>query len=159
MKRRKIGGRRKAIGGRRRIRRGGSAFTDFFTKSIPHFFTKTIPRTATTVYERGLRPAGNFIKDNKLLSKGLSLIPHPAGKIAGTVASAIGAGRRRRRVKRGGRRRVRRGRGPLLNMMGDLIRGTRYVARKLGYGRKRKVGSGRRRMGGASSLNGRLYLV
>lgn len=34
----------------------------------------------------------NFVKDNQLLSKGLSLIPHPAAQIGSRVANAFGAG-------------------------------------------------------------------
>lgn len=44
----------------------------------------------------GIKSAANYVKDNKLLSKGLSLIPHPAAKTASGVASALGLGRRRR---------------------------------------------------------------
>ena len=43
----------------------------------------------------GIKKGFNYVKDNKLLSKGLALIPHPgAQKLAG-VAGAVGLGRRR----------------------------------------------------------------
>lgn len=37
-----------------------------------------------------------FIKDNKLISKGLGLIPHPGAQTASTIAGLIGLGRKRR---------------------------------------------------------------
>ena len=48
-----------------------------------------------------------FIKDQKLISKGLGLIPHPAGQLASQIAGLVGLGRKRkapvrRRVQRGG---------------------------------------------------------
>ena len=51
-----------------------------------------------------LKGIGGFIKDNKLLSTGLSMIPHPAGQVAGQVAGLFGLGRKRktRRRLRGG---------------------------------------------------------
>ena len=151
--------RRKRAGGRRRrIKRGGNIF-----RSIGNFFTKTIPRAATTVYEKALKPAGQFIKDKKLISRGLSLIPDARAKAAAMAADAVGlgrkraiGGRRRRRVRR------RRGGGPLLNLMKDLVNKARTGAKKLGYGKQRKRRMrrrGGRRMGGSSALNGRLFLV
>jgi hypothetical protein len=76
--------------GRRRRHHGG----DFL--GIGNFFRKTLPRAAETVYHKALKPAFNFAKDQKLISKGLSLIPHPAGKAASVVTGALGLGRRRR---------------------------------------------------------------
>ncbi len=84
--------RKRVIGGRRLVHRkrvGGSKFTDFFTK--------TIPGVATTVYNKALKPAGQFIKDKKILSTALGFIPHPGAKAASTIAGAVGLGRRRRR--------------------------------------------------------------
>ena len=66
--------------------RGGSGFTDFFTK--------TIPSAARTVYN-GVKPVYNFIKDNKLVSRGFALIPHPNAQKAAVVAGQAGFGRRR----------------------------------------------------------------
>jgi len=45
-----------------------------------------------------LRKAHSFAKENKLISRGLSMIPHRYAKTAGTVASSLGYGRKRRRV-------------------------------------------------------------
>jgi hypothetical protein len=53
-----------------------------------------------------LRKAHSFAKENKLISRGLSMIPHKYAKTAGTIASSLGYGMRRRR--RVGMRRVRR---------------------------------------------------
>lgn len=39
-----------------------------------------------------IKKAHDFIKEHQLVSKGLSLIPHPAGKVASTVASTLGYG-------------------------------------------------------------------
>jgi hypothetical protein len=68
------------------------------------------PRTRKTLKGKGfmdfLSGVGNFLKDTKLLSTGLSLIPHPAGRIAGGVAGALGLGRKRkakRKPQSGGR--------------------------------------------------------
>jgi hypothetical protein len=44
-----------------------------------------------------IKSVGRFIKKNKLLSKGLSLIPHPAAQTASRVASTVGLGRGRQR--------------------------------------------------------------
>jgi len=55
---------------------------DFFS-GLKAFGTKLLPY---------LRMAHDYIKENKLLSKGLSYIPHPAGKAASTVASVLGYG-------------------------------------------------------------------
>mgnify|MGYP003580388672 CR=1 FL=1 len=38
----------------------------------------------------------NIVKENKLLSRGLSLIPHPAAQIASSAASQFGLGRKRK---------------------------------------------------------------
>lgn len=43
----------------------------------------------------GIKSAGRFIKDNKLISRGLALIPHKYAGIASQGASALGLGRRR----------------------------------------------------------------
>jgi len=67
---------------------GGSAFTDFFTKTIP----------------RAFRSTHDFVKKNKLISQGLSFLPHPVAKIGGITAGALGYGHRRG-MRGGGRRR------------------------------------------------------
>jgi hypothetical protein len=123
MPRKKRAGGRRAKGGRRVHRRrvGGSRFTDFFTK--------TIPNAAKTVYNKALKPAGNFIKNNHLLSTVAALIPHPAGKVGAAGLRAVGLGRRRR------------------------------VRRKAVGGSRTMMGARRRMHGGLSALNGRLYLI
>ena len=163
---------RKAVGaGKRRVRRkrvGGSAFGDFFTKGIPNFFTKTIPNAA--------RSTGKFIKDQHVLSSlaGLagSIIPHPAGKVAGLLGSAA-----LRQAGLGKRRRKRRVGGSLMSTVKSMdaymkkhrlpskmlaqIPDPRAIkaataAHVMGYGRVRRP---RKMHGGLSSLNGRLFLL
>jgi len=73
---------------RTRRRRGGNIFTDA---------GNWIKNAARTVYDKALVPAHDFIKRNKLVSRGLALIPHPAGKAAALGASVAGYGRRRHR--------------------------------------------------------------
>jgi hypothetical protein len=65
----------------KRRQMGGSAFTDFFTKTIPN----------------GLKKAANFVKDQKLISKGLALIPDGRAQAAAKIAGQVGLGRRRRK--------------------------------------------------------------
>lgn len=48
------------------------------------------------VYNKILKPAHTFVKDNKLISKGLSLLPSARAKMAGAVASKLGYGRNRK---------------------------------------------------------------
>ena len=45
-----------------------------------------------------LKKVGGFLKDTKLLSTGLSLIPHPGAQMAGRVAGQIGLGRGRKKA-------------------------------------------------------------
>ena len=86
-------GKKKGCGKKRKVlmypgMAGGSPFTDFFTK--------TIPSAAKWTYGHVLKPVGNFVKDNKLISKGLALIPHPGAKVAAAAAGMAGLGRQRR---------------------------------------------------------------
>lgn len=53
----------------------------------------------------GIKKGANWVKDQKLISKGLGAIGNPYAQTASRVASTLGLGRRRR-VARGGRRRV-----------------------------------------------------
>lgn len=48
-----------------------------------------------------------FVKDNKLISKGLGLLPFPGSGIASTAASMLGYGRKRKGTKRARTRRRR----------------------------------------------------
>lgn len=40
-----------------------------------------------------------YVKQNKLISRGLSLIPHPYAQVGSTAASTLGYGRRRIRYR------------------------------------------------------------
>lgn len=44
----------------------------------------------------GIKKAAGYIKDNKLISKGLNLIPDARAKAAAKAAEAVGLGKRRR---------------------------------------------------------------
>lgn len=48
-----------------------------------------------------LKKAYRYVKDNKLISRGLSLIPHPYAQTGSTVAGTLGFGRRKgpRRIR------------------------------------------------------------
>ncbi len=49
---------------------------------------------------KGIKRGFKFAKDNKLISKGLSLIPHAGAQGASKIASAVGLGKRRRVTRR-----------------------------------------------------------
>lgn len=49
----------------------------------------------------GIKSVGRFIKDNKLVSRIASIIPHPASQVVGKVASAVGLGRKKGRKATG----------------------------------------------------------
>ena len=82
------------------MRRGGMKGENIFS-DIGNFFTRTIPSAATTVYNKALKPAANWVKDQKIISKGLSAVSalDPTGRVAvaGKLADAAGLGRKRRR--------------------------------------------------------------
>ena len=89
-----------------------------------------------------LKKAHDLVKDQKLISKGLALVPHSAAKSAAPVAAALGYGRRR--VKRLGRRkRVRRG-GMLSSLMGGPYS---LIPKLMGRRRARRARAGARRVG------------
>lgn len=75
-------------GGRRRMKGG-----DFL--GIGNWFKNA----ANTVWG-GIKKAHNWVKDNKLISRGFSLIPHPGGKLTGAIINGLGYGRRKRRMVR-----------------------------------------------------------
>ena len=50
----------------------------------------------------GIKSVGNFVKDNKLISTGLSLIPHAGAQTAGRIAGQLGLGRKRKHMSGGG---------------------------------------------------------
>ena len=90
-------GKRKMKGGMRYMSQmqgmnGANAFTDFFTK--------TIPNAAKTVYNKALKPVGNFIKDKKIIStvgNALGAVGVPYAGTVGRVAGAVGLGKKRRK--------------------------------------------------------------
>ncbi len=84
----------------------------------------------------GIKKAANWVKDQKLISKGLNLIPDPRAKAAAGLAGSIGLGRRRR-VRR------RRAGGSFLSALKST--GLWHVP---GRGRKKRVVR-RRRVGGS----------
>lgn len=113
----------------------------------------------------GIKKAANWVKDKKLISRGLNLIPHPGAKAAGAIAGSLGLGRRKRRVVR----RKRRQGGSIVGalkkahayvrskrLISSALKHFKYtkagnVAHALGYGkmrRKRRVVR-RRRQGGS----------
>ena len=51
---------------------------------------------ANTVWNKALKPAAQYVKDNRLLSKAVGLIPHPAGKIGSEVLRQAGFGRKKK---------------------------------------------------------------
>lgn len=75
----------------RRVRRGGS-------------FWDTIKSVGRSIYSNVLKPAWQ----NKYVSRGLAMIPHPGAQRAAELARRLGGARRRRVVRKrkvGGRRR------------------------------------------------------
>lgn len=78
------------------VQAGGSAFTDFFTK--------TIPNAAKTVYNKAIKPAYNFAKDTKIVSR---LADAAGQKGIAEGARQVGLGhRRKRKTQKGGAKAV-----------------------------------------------------
>jgi hypothetical protein len=75
--------------------RGGSKFTDFFTKSIPNA-AKKVYEVGKKVYNVAL-PIHDFIKSNKIVSRGLNLVGR---KEAAAAVAQAGYGRRKRVTRR-----------------------------------------------------------
>lgn len=101
----------------------------------------------------GIKKVGSWVKDNKIISKVASAIPHPAAQRVGAVASTLGLGRKRRRVRRGRRRGGNRFVAGLKKIH-DYVKKHQLastiasklgyhraaaVAKSLGYGKKRKA--------------------
>jgi hypothetical protein len=145
--------RRRRLGRRRRVRRGGIrrrgpvSFGGYRQKSYTQFGgMRRVPRrpiirphiirrSGMRRVRRGrgimdvLKRAHDFAKEHKLISRGLSMIPHKYGKMASSVASSLGYGRRRRVRRRVGmrrRRRVGRLRAPARRHVG-MRRRSRYL--------------------------------
>ena len=107
-----------------------------------------------TKIKEGFESVGKYVKDNKLLSKGLALLPGPLAKSASVATGAFGHGRRPRARKRGGNK--------VMNflkkshayiksqrLISNALRNNGYarvanVTHALGYGRKKRA----RRQGG-----------
>jgi hypothetical protein len=69
-------------------------------KGIGSFFKNVgnaFKTAGNAVYGNVLKPVGNFVKDQKLISTGLSLIPDGRAQVASKVAGAVGLGKRRRK--------------------------------------------------------------
>ena len=49
---------------------------------------------------QGIGDVLNFIRDQKLISKGLGLIPHPGAQVASQIAGLVGLGRKRKAKKK-----------------------------------------------------------
>ena len=90
-----------------------------------------------------LKKAHSFAKENKLISRGLSMIPHEYAKTASSLAGSLGYGRRRvRRMRLGrrvGMRRMRLGRrhrrtGRARMRLGRRVRRTGRAHRRVGMG-------------------------
>jgi hypothetical protein len=127
-----VGGRkrrvRRVIGGRRRRMAGSGFFGNIWNG---------IKRAATGAHD--------FIKNNRLISRGLALIPDARARAAGTAAGALGYGRRRRYRKRrlvGGRKRRARLVGGRKRRYRKRVRRVRVIG---GHRRKTHVIGGRRK--------------
>jgi hypothetical protein len=86
-----------------------------------------------------LADIGNFVRSQKLISKGLGFVPHPAAQLASQIASMVGLGKKKRR------KRPQRGRGffsdlggGIGSVFGGLGSGVGSVAHGLFGGRKKK---------------------
>jgi hypothetical protein len=76
---------------------------------------------------KGLSDVLNFVRDNKLISRGLGFIPHPGAQAAATIAAMAGLGKMKPKRKP---RRKQTGRG----IFGDLGSGIGSVFGGLGGG-------------------------
>jgi hypothetical protein len=56
-----------------------------------------IKNAGSWVYNKVLKPVHQFAKDNKLYSKALALIPHPAAKAASVGVSALGGKKKKQK--------------------------------------------------------------
>ena len=58
-------------------------------------FLDWIKGAANTVWNGAIKPAANFVKDQHLISRGLSAFNDPRAKAAGAAAGALGLGKKR----------------------------------------------------------------
>jgi len=101
--------------------KGGSAFTDFFTKTIPSTAKKAwggVKTGARYVYDKGLKPAYKYAKEKPVstasyVTRGLSYIPSPfsaplkaASAGLSTAAALTGKGKRKKKPMKGGSHRT-----------------------------------------------------
>jgi hypothetical protein len=92
-----------------------------------------------------LQDALKFIKDNHVISKGLSLIPNPVAQVASQVTSMAGLGKKRKRKSKSqsGRGIFSDLGGGIGSVFGGLGSGIGSVAKGLfGGGRRKKAGKG-----------------
>ena len=90
---------------------------------------------------KGVLDIAKFVRDQKLISKGLGLIPHPGAQAAAQIASLVGLGKKRAPKKK------QRGRGLFSDLgggigsvFGGLGSGVGSIAHGLfGAGRRRKT--------------------
>ena len=81
---------------RRRRQQGGARARQMMLYGDPIGF---VPQAGGGIFDF-LKPVGNFIKDNKLISQGLSFVPGLGGLAGRVVAGQLGVGRRRPRLTR-----------------------------------------------------------
>jgi hypothetical protein len=115
MRRKLVGGRKRkrVIGGRRRRMAGSGFFGNIWNG---------IKRAATGAHD--------FIKNNRLISRGLALIPDARARAAGTAAGALGYGRKRKYRKRHyKKRRLVGGRKRKVRLVGGRRKRARFVKR------------------------------
>lgn len=103
---------------------GEGFFGDMFDKIIKPVYEKAV----RPAYENVIKPVGKYAIDNKLISKGLKVIPHPYARAAGEVADALGAGKKKRARKAAAPR----GKKGLRTVDGVLTAGTPHRSGKVG---------------------------
>ena len=87
-----------------------------------------------------LRTIGTVVRDNRLISKGLGLIPHPSAQVASAIASQLGLGKRHKKKKQHGAGIFSDLGGGIGSVFGGLGSGVGSVAHGLfGAGKKKKV--------------------
>ena len=103
----------------------------------------------STMRGKGIKDVLRFVKDNKIISQGLGILPFAGAQVAGKLAGMVGLGRRRRSTRRAG---TMRGRGffqdlggGIGSVFGGLGSGVGSIAHGLfGGGAKGSVGRARR---------------
>jgi hypothetical protein len=94
-----------------------------------------MPRKKSTAQKgKGIREILGFIKDKKLISQGLGLIPHPAGQAASAIANLVGLGKKKHKTHR----KKQHGKGIFSDIFGGIGGGLGSVAHGLFGGAKHK---------------------